>query len=476
MPHPRILWQRSNFNEGPRIFRGPSSPAMINISDKIYIDTSLHQIRKEMFGLLTYKNPEYYQKMNMGLSVWKIPKEVRTYEIKGDQVSVLRGEFAKIRPYLYGIEIKANHPDHKIRLQYINNDFELDQYQQAAVAAITSRNQGVIHAVTSAGKTLIILKSICEIGQKALILVHRKILMKQFLEDIEKYIRDKNGNKIEPGIMGDGKLTIGPITIAIDKTFAKYQDSLKAEFGALYLDECHLCPANTLLSIVNNVNTKHRYGFSGTLRRKDQKEFLIFATFGPVAYKIGEEELLDLNRVVPVQVEVIETRTEVELPEDISPTRAYQIIEEALENDYIRQSIVVDKAAQLPGKTIILSRRVDPCYNMRDMLRMRHNIEAGVITGRDSKEALESYRQMKHEDLKIIFATVGCVSTGVSISDLDNIILIAPIYTNELLLKQIKGRLMRTAEGKQKGTLYFVYDPYVFPESKLRKFNRLINL
>ena len=450
---------------------------MIEITDKIRIDLTLHPIRKDLLRELTYKNPEYYQKMNLGLSVFRTPKEVKTYEIDPAEtkLTIMRGEFHKVKPYIYGIEVSSRHPDHPIKLQYINNDFELDQYQQGAVAAITGRRQGVIHAVTSAGKTLIILKSICELKQKALILVHRKILMQQFLDDIEKYIRDEHGNKIEPGIMGDGKITIGPITVAIDKTFSKYTDSLKEEFGAVFLDECHLAPANTLYTIVNNQNTKYRFGFSGTLRRKDQKEFLIYSTFGEVIYKIGEDELLEVNRVVPVQVEVIETRTEVELPEEISPTQQYQLIEKTLSNDYIRQSIIVDHVAKLPGKTIILSRLVEPCYNMRDMLKMRHGIEAGIITGRDSKEALESYNQMKFKDLKIIFATVGCVSTGVSISDLDNIVLISPIYNNELLLKQIKGRLMRTAEGKQKGTLYFVYDPYVFPESKLRKFIRLIN-
>ena len=82
---------------------------------------------------------------------------------------------------------------------------------------------------------------------------------------------------------------------------------------------------------------------------------------------------------------------------------------------------------------------------------------------------------MKHGDLQIIFATVGCLSTGVSISDLQNIILISPIYNNELLIHQIRGRLMRAHESKSSGHLYFIYDPYIFEEYKLRKFLEIMN-
>jgi superfamily II DNA or RNA helicase len=117
---------------------------------------------------------------------------------------------------------------------------------------------------------------------------------------------------------------------------------------------------------------------------------------------------------------------------------------------------------------------VEPCYSLQNALKQQFGLESGVITGKDSKEALSSYNDMKTGDSKIIFATIGCVSTGVSISDLDNIVLISPVYTNELLLKQMKGRLMRTFPGKEFGTFIFVYDPYIFPRWKLGKFIKIL--
>lgn len=448
------------------------------ISDKIYIDLSKEPvpIPQDILKLLTYQNPDYYQKMNMGLSVWNIPKDVKTYELKNRMFTVLRGEFSKIRPSVKS-DIETQHPEFpEIDVEYINNDFELDEYQEGAVKAILSKKQGVIHAITSAGKSLIILKAICEMKKPALIVVHRKILMKQFLEDIEKYARTKSGEKIVVGIVGGGKKELGDITIAIDKTLSLNIEKYRDKFGVVFQDECHLAPADNMLKLINSINSERRFGVTGTLKRKDQKEFLIFATFGGIIYTITKEQLLKMGRVVPVEIVITESQTQFDYEgaiEEYGVTKAYQLMEKTLSLCPARNDQIVDLVYSLRGKkTVILSKLVQPCYELQKKLLSKHGIQSGVLTGRNSKEAMESYEQMKHKNLEVIFATIGCVSTGVSISDLENIVLISPLYSNELLLHQIRGRLMRISPetGKTKGTLYYVYDPYIFPQKKLNKF------
>lgn len=447
----------------------------ISISDKIYLH-SKHAQNKDLLATLTYKNPEYYQKMNLGLSVWKTPKVLKTYEEKDGKLVVLRGEFGKVRRFIKE-EVVSDHPRHEpVNLHYINNDFALDSFQEGAVKAILSCRQGVVHAVTSAGKSLIILKAICERNLPALIVVHRKILMQQFLEDIEKYVRDSNNQKIRVGIIGNGRSSTGKITIAIDKSLGRNLESYRDKFGIVFLDECHLCPADTMFRIINTVNSEHKFGVSGTLRRKDAKEFLIFATFGSVIYTITKEQLLAQKRVVPIDTVVVETDTRFnydQAVEELGTTRAYQLMEKTVSLDPGRNQQVTDLVATLAmrgEKTLVLSKLVQPCYFLQQKLEKETGIQAGIITGKDAQGALQSYDQMKHGDLKVIFATIGCVSTGVSISDLDNIILIAPLYTNELLLHQIRGRLMRIAPGKKKGVLHYFYDQHIFNERKLKKF------
>lgn len=449
------------------------------VSDKIYFDLRTERVPEEIFDLLTYKNPDYYQKMNLGLSVWGIPKTIGTYFREGEFLTVTRGEALKIK-HLFGQDWLPtfDNPDHPVKLQYINNDFPLDEHQEAAVAALKSKRQGIVHAVTSAGKSLIILKAAVEIGQRTLIVVHRRVLMQQFKEDIKKYIRDEHGNEITPGIIGDGSLTVGPITIAIDKTLAKNLPALREEFGTVFLDECHLAPATTIFELINGINSRNRFGVSGTLKRKDGKEFLIFSTFGSVISTITKEELLEKGRVVPVHVKVIESETRFDWDSVVeatgSTTKARALQEETLRDDPRRNDLILDLVRKLPGKTIVLSRYVKPCYALAADLKTRYGIDSGIITGKGAKAALEAYSAMKHGDLKVIFATVGCVSTGVSISDLDNLVLISPIFSNELLLHQIRGRLMRTAEGKDHGTLWFVFDPYIFEPWKLSRFLKIM--
>lgn len=459
------------------------------IRGQIIIDTAKENLDiNTVESLLTYQNPDYYQKMNLGLSVWNTPETVKTFEWGDEEdtcnlLYVLRGEAMKLKPLIGHLEYNFIHPDHPIKLQYINKDFNLDEYQEEAVRAMTQKRQGIIHAVTSAGKSLILVKAIAEIGQRALIVVHRKILMEQILKDIDKYIRDENGQKISPGIIGDGQFTIGPITIGIDKTLSRHMGDVRETFGVVILDECHICPANTIRTLINEINSKYRFGLTGTLRRKDKKEFLIYSTFGQIIATIDKDQLLAKGRVVPVRIKIETSETMFDWDSVVqgltdqgskNPTmQARQLQEKTIANDPERNRRINNLTASLSrtgGKTIVLSRYVAPCYALQDALREEFGIESGVITGKDSKEALESYKAMKERDLKVIFATIGCVSTGVSISDLDNIILISPIYNNELLLHQIRGRLMRTADGKTHGTLYFFYDQNIFPAWKLKKF------
>lgn len=458
------------------------------ISDKIYIDCSKEPLNDSILAHLTYKNPEYYAKMNMGLPVRHIPKEIKsyTYDQKTRVLAIPRGEAIKLRPFIGNFEYNFSHPEFPENLQYINNDFELDEYQTGAIKAMTvdGYRQGIIHAVTSAGKSHMILKTIVDLKQRGVVVVHRKLLMKQLLEDIDKYIRDEKGNKITVGIIGDGKLSVGPITIALDKTLAKNIDRFRSEFGVAILDECHICPANTIFELLNSINTKYRFGFSGTLKRKDQKDFLIYSTFGTVIYSITKDQLLDKERIVPVEVKVVETETRFNWDQVVEglteaghknpTTKARDLQNKTIAGDPQRHRIILNYVRSLQGKTIILSNFVDPCYFLQKMLLENYGIPSGVITGTDSKEAAASYEGMKHGDLQIIFATVGCVSTGISISDLDHIVLISPIYTNEALLHQIRGRLMRMAEGKIKGTLHFLWDKHIFGEYKLNQMLRIM--
>jgi ABC-type antimicrobial peptide transport system permease subunit len=89
-------------------------------------------------------------------------------------------------------------------------------------------------------------------------------------------------------------------------------------------------------------------------------------------------QLLDKNRVVPVRVKILESDALFDresVIEDLGPTRAHQILEDYLMNHPTRNKMILDTVAKLPGKTIVLSKRVAPCFELSKIMKEEFNID-----------------------------------------------------------------------------------------------------
>lgn len=433
---------------------------------------------KALLKECTYANPAWSIARNLGFSVWSIPRTISTYEREGTVIRFSRGEISKVRGFFPEEPLDEMDNAPRAAFTYTNKVFDLDSHQKEAVRAITRKKQGIIFATTSAGKTHIVIASAAALGYSTLILVHRKILLKQFRDDIQKYVTTPEGLPIDIGIIGDGSLTVGKeITIAMEKTLSKHPE-LYDKFGVVFMDECHLAPANTFQLIMNKIPAARRYGLSGTLVRKDQKQFLIYATFGKIISQINKEDLLDLNRISPVRLEVHESDVVARLEDLVestqSTTKAWAAARKILHESDERLEQIVRIRQGLGGKALILSGLVDPCRVLASKFEAARQT-VGVITGRDSKEAQKSFEDIKAGTIDTVVATVGCVSTGVDIPDLDHIILMDPIFSNEVLLGQIIGRVRRKAAGKIEGVFHFIWDPGVFSKKRLNQFYRTVS-
>lgn len=448
----------------------------LNIENK---DGALIQ---KLCRLLTYPNPKYQDAKRLGFSTHGILPEIKNYEISSDGtvLTTTRGEINKVR----AIFPEEETTDQAIRrvfsfIRYKNNDFELDERQTRAVKAVLKKKQGIIHAATSAGKSAIIMAMIGERKVRTIVVVHRKVLLEQLIADARKWLK---GTTI--GQIGAGKIeTDALVTFAIDKSLhslLKRQPDLKSYWEMLIQDEVHLSPSTTFQSIINKLDTPYRYGLTGTLKRKDRMEFLIYATYGNVIATITKDELLEADRVSPVEVEIVESEAEVDPAFfDLPTTKRWQAIDKALHEDEERSWDIAEKAAELAGESsgrrvVVLSRYVEPCYNVGAMIASLNSVVPHFVTGEEKDPGLACKKFERGESSQIMCATIGCFSTGVNIPNLTDIILISPIFNNELLIHQIRGRLMRKSKGKTHGTLHFVWDPYVFPSHNLNRFKAIM--
>jgi superfamily II DNA or RNA helicase len=151
------------------------------------------------------------------------------------------------------------------------------------------------------------------------------------------------------------------------------------------------------------------------------------------------------------------------------------IINESLHNDSVRTlkvaNIVKEKINIKKSKIMVLFRYVAPCYELQ-----RRIPDSVVITGKESNERVkDAFDKIRNGTSRIVIGTIGCLSTGISIVDLTHIIIASPMGNNDLMLKQIRGRLMRKADEKEIGTLVYIHDENIFGKRAKTRFINSIN-
>jgi superfamily II DNA or RNA helicase len=119
--------------------------------------------------------------------------------------------------------------------------------------------------------------------QPALIIVHRKQLLDQWVERIQSFLGIP---KKEIGQIATAKNhRIGKkITIAMIQSLVKLKDVMEFanSFGTIIIDECHHIPAKTFREAIINFNTYYLYGLTATPFRKNNDEQLIFVYIGEI--------------------------------------------------------------------------------------------------------------------------------------------------------------------------------------------------
>lgn len=447
-------------------------------------------VRQHVMSSLTYTNPKYEQNARLGFSNFATPRDLYTFsrEDGRDAVSCMRGEIRKVFHALTGVmnpellEINDKTVSVPTNIEYMNTSFDLDERQVRCVEACLETSQGIIHAATSAGKSAMIMKLIAERKEKTLIVVNRSVLMNQLVDDAKKWLPNA-----VIGTIAAGKCAIGDVTFAIEKTLLNYLDEVKDQFGMVIMDEVHVCPALSFQRILNKVPARYRYGFTGTVKRKDRMEFYMYAAFGGIIATVTKDELEAADRTTPIQVRVHDTRASVP-PEvfDLDTVKKHRAIEDALHSDPSRHMDVAgvidlifhewrDKGGDAPRpKIVVACRYLAPLDALGELLtHQRPELRIRFVTGQE-KDQNESCQMLERGECDVILATIGCFSTGVNIPSLTDLILMSPIFSNELLVHQLRGRLMRKSEGKEVGTFHFMWDENVFEHKKLIQFLRLV--
>ncbi|MDL5157552.1 DNA repair helicase XPB [Actinomycetospora termitidis] len=202
---------------------------------------------------------------------------------------------------------------HAIELD--QEDWELRDYQAAAVEGFWAGGSGVVVLPCGAGKTLVGAAAMAKAKATTLILVTNTVAGRQWKREL---VARTSLTEDEIGEYSGERKEIRPVTIA---TYQVMTRKTKGEYRALELfdsrdwgliiyDEVHLLPA-PVFRMTSDLQSRRRLGLTATLVREDNREGDVFSLIGPKRYDAPWKDIEAQGWVAPADcVEVRVTMTE----------------------------------------------------------------------------------------------------------------------------------------------------------------------
>ena len=192
-------------------------------------------------------NPEYENKLRLGLWVGNTPQELKLYRTSGDSIIIPYGVEKSLYhafPNLANVPTKRIFAENK-PVNY-NADIKLYDYQENAVSSLIQSEGGILQSKAGSGKTRMGIATICRMGKKTLWLTHTNELLNQSYNSAAEFIDKKLLGKISAGKM---QISEG-ITFATVQTLSKADlNALRYEWDMIIVDECFSC--DTLISTID---------------------------------------------------------------------------------------------------------------------------------------------------------------------------------------------------------------------------------
>jgi len=368
------------------------------------------------------------------------------------------------------------------------NDFFKDKelkprdYQIEAAWKIVRFRFSCLEIATSSGKTLIAfivlayLKNIRGIN-KFLMIVPNTTLILQGSEDFEGYGLKELDNCDIQLIHGGNKNKIsGGLMIGTYQSLVKQEDSFFEGVEAIFVDESHQTSAKSIKDVISKCkDSRYRFGLSGTLTNRNTAEHLTIQQFlGPLVMEISPKFLFDNKYATPVSIKIVKMdwldndikRKLYDLRKnksEIEGNEIFSIERKLVVSSDKRLNYIVDFVAKTSKNSLVLFQSVGDGYGKRiyDILReIQAEKEIYYVDGDTDPQQRDYFKNKMEEGVnKVMVASFGTLSTGVSMKNIHNIFL-TESYKSEVLIKQSLGRGMRLYEGKEKVNIIDFVDDF----------------
>ncbi len=418
-------------------------------SGKLEIALS-NQVKISRFGLTTplikflkeelnFYNSEFIIKKKSGKNTFGTERYFKFVEETENEVIIPRGFIGKLIRFCKETQIDFQFADKRKLKENIPFSFnaQLRKHQQEAVETTAKKDFGVIVAPTGSGKTVIGLKIIADKKQPALIIVHRKQLLEQWIERIEAFIGIP---KKDIGIIGQGKAKIGKqITVATIQSLPKKIDKIKNAFGTIIVDECHHIPAETFRNTIEQLHTFYLYGLTATPFRKYNDGKLIFTHLGDIIANIQPNEIENFK-----QAKIIIRNTELDVPYN-SKTDNFETLSKILVHDTNRNKLILnDIQTELNQgkKVVIITERKEHIDTLN--LFLKRSYETITLSGDDTNSNKKAkWKALQDGSFQVLITTGQYFGEGTDLHNINTLFLVYPFSFQGKLIQYI-GRVQRS--------------------------------
>ncbi|HCE49591.1 MAG TPA: type III restriction endonuclease subunit R [Candidatus Jacksonbacteria bacterium] len=459
---------------------GTSSISLI-LNSKIVLNRSeltpllIHFLKEK----LNFISTEYLTKKRLGKSVYKVQKFFKLLEENGDDVLLPRGFLSQLISFLRnnGIAYQLKEQRPQILEVKFTSNIKLLPAQQPIVGKALEVDSGVIVAPSGSGKTIIGLEIIAQRKLPALILVHRKQLLDQWIERTQSFLEIP---KKDIGQYYSVKKKTGEqITVAMMQTLVRIGNfaELQNKFGTIIVDECHHTPAKTFREVIGQLNPKYIYGLTATPKRKHNDEPLIYMFIGNIIAQM--EHAPEIIAETPelsyksVKTQIIIRETNLEVPFKFT-TDNFQLLAKLICFDTNRNQMIVKDIQEQTSqgkKVLFLSERRDHLEILS--LYLKGLCETITISGEDSnaKRAIK-LKQVQTGHYQAILSTGQFFGEGLDIPGIDCLIIAFPFSFEGKLIQYI-GRL----RGKDNQKIIIDYEDkkIAFLERQFKRRKRYYN-
>lgn len=457
-----------------------TGPVFITLADGIYIEKQnlMPRMQNQIRRLAAYENPEFYKKFAMGYSTYDTPRIVYRGRDEDGYIHLPRGCLQELIGRLkeggvaYHLEDKRN-TGRDIHVCFTGS---LYPEQQAGVEEMLKYHTGILQAATAFGKTVVGAYLIAVKKKNTLILVQNTEIMKNWQEDLSKFLsfqeelptyvtpsgRVKRRKSVIGTLQGGRDALTGIVDIAMMGSLRNPDKrEVLRKYGLVIMDECHHAGAETDEAILSRINADTVYGLTATPKRSDGQEPRVRMQFGPVRYRYTAKDRAQKQGIGHYVYPRFTHLRYVGTKKAAMPELYRLVVDSKERNELIVQDVLrVLKQGRTP---LVMTKYKEHAALLYDKLQGKADhvllLEGG--RGRRQKERIrEEIRQIPSDESVVLVGIGKYIGEGFNYPRLDTLFLAMPISW-EGNVEQYAGRLNRDYDGKKEVIIFDYIDAHI---------------